>query len=490
MTKGIFLTCFGNRAYYYAVYNFAVSIKHYNKDIQICLFHDAGLNNALPKNCFEVFDKFIQIPDETINHKGLRDAAFIKMSIYKHLPFDYNLVLDIDSIALNDLNIILEELIERGGNYYAPISGTHKIEQGNDIASMCWAWADDIWERYNLNEDSVLPSVNSSFQFIKKCDQTKELFERMLANYENKIPLNKLRTQWGASQPDELYLNISLAQMNINPDLNKSYIFFPDTYASSFKREDILKKHFIFSYFGPKETTKVHMVRFYDNEMIRYCRARGINCYYKFSDIKNGKHANKRPIQHPKPLTTVNVNYKLMVHNDYRILVKVAGNKRIESLIEKANNPEMFFQLISPVEDSQNIIQAFNRDIPADGWDIMITLTDNFVCEVQGWDDILRTVFNKTTDMYLHYNDTLNNNEICLNGVIGKRYYERFKYVYHPSYTESHSIAAKEQMQVAKNARRYFNQKLIMFKNTDKKNDATEKDTTNYNQRKSKNFPK
>ena len=82
-------------------------------------------------------------------------------------------------------------------------------------------------------------------------------------------------------------------------------------------------------------------------------------------------------------------------------------------------------------------IQAINADIEnIKGWDIVLLASDDMVPVIQGYDDIIRRDM-KThfpdTDGVLWYNDGHQErlNTLC---ILGKTYYERFDYIYHPDY--------------------------------------------------------
>ena len=76
----IVLAAFGKRGYFFAAYNIAFTIKHYNPKANILLIHDKGLT-ALPQHELDVFDKLHAI-DEALTHpRGMFDAGFVYWSM-------------------------------------------------------------------------------------------------------------------------------------------------------------------------------------------------------------------------------------------------------------------------------------------------------------------------------------------------------------------------------------------------------------------------
>ena len=87
--------------------------------------------------------------------------------------------------------------------------------------------------------------------------------------------------------------------------------------------------------------------------------------------------------------------------------------------------------------NSKSKIQACNADIDkTDGWDIVMLASDDMIPVVQGYDEIIRKDMNdhfRDKDGVLWYNDGGQNNINTLS-ILGRKYYERFNYIYHPDY--------------------------------------------------------
>lgn len=89
------------------------------------------------------------------------------------------------------------------------------------------------------------------------------------------------------------------------------------------------------------------------------------------------------------------------------------------------------------VDKSKNKIEACNADIHyCNVWDIVILISDDMHVQIHGWDArIIR-------DMQKHYPDTNgclwyydgSQKSICTLSILGRKYYDRFGYIYHPSY--------------------------------------------------------
>ena len=292
-TRGVLLTCFGKRGYYFAAYNFAFSIKFHNPEIKIAILHDGQLEKELSYGFMQdVFDHKIRIPEEILWHGGRIDPAFIKINSLQFSPFDITLHLDLEMQAFQDLNVIFDELEADGGYYYAHTFNTHTIDKGRDFPDMVWAWCDDIWNHFNLPNDAVLPATNSSFQYWKKSREASELHLQLLNNYAYPIPIDRLRYAWGGSQPDELYLNVALAQKGITGKTPRPYLFMGNS-STDVQQDAIAKTYPIMCFFGNQNQTRPFFVEWYDGNLIRWHKQKGIAHFLKYHLIRDDKHANK-----------------------------------------------------------------------------------------------------------------------------------------------------------------------------------------------------
>lgn len=81
-------------------------------------------------------------------------------------------------------------------------------------------------------------------------------------------------------------------------------------------------------------------------------------------------------------------------------------------------------------------IMAINADIPTTMWDILVLISDDMIPEIRGFDNIIRQKMKENypdTDGVLWFFDGWRKdlNTLC---ILGRKYYDRFGYIYHPSY--------------------------------------------------------
>jgi hypothetical protein len=100
-------------------------------------------------------------------------------------------------------------------------------------------------------------------------------------------------------------------------------------------------------------------------------------------------------------------------------------------------------------------IHAINRDIKGD-FDILICVSDDMVPLKDYYDDrIAQDMAEHFPDFdgVLHYNDGSTNHQLMTLSIMGKKYYDRFGYIYYPEYKSL--WCDNEAMLVAKNLNKY-----------------------------------
>lgn len=296
-TTGVILIAFGKPSYMKMAFNMAISIKYHNPDLPITLVHDSGISALMPW-MLQYFNEFKEVnPEHLYDNIGTKQQTMnpgkAKTFIYEYLSYDHNLYFDIDGAVLRPLDGLIKACVDSGEPYQTQVVGWHTIDKGRDFSAMQWAWADDCWEHFNMSKDAKMPAINSSFAYIHRSPEAQALYKQIQENMANPIPLDKLRLQWGRSQPDELYTNIALAQTGIACELPYHPIYF----SLRLERDwaSVIEKYDVLGLFGGVHFTHKSVTDYYDRLMRKYCASMGFDHYFKWHMLGKDKHANKRP---------------------------------------------------------------------------------------------------------------------------------------------------------------------------------------------------
>lgn len=108
------------------------------------------------------------------------------------------------------------------------------------------------------------------------------------------------------------------------------------------------------------------------------------------------------------------------------------------------NNDEIISELISYnntkviVGKSDSKVDAINRDINInDDWDIILLASDDMIPQMKGYDKVITSLMQSTypdTDGILFFNDGFQEKKLNTLCILGKKYYQRFNYIYYPEY--------------------------------------------------------
>lgn len=297
-SKGILLLAYGKPCYGRAAYNMATSLKNFDKDISICLLRDHA---AFAKDNFDfsVFDEQI-----TIEKEDIINPAFAKTKVYDYSPYDETLYLDVDGCALKSVAPLMDKCSE-SKNYFSTVVFDTITKDGGGESNLIWAKKEDVWQHYQLNGEK-LPTTQTSVFFFKKQKETKELFDKWRYNLQtNPLPFEKLLSSWGGTQPDELYLSVTLAQIGIAPSIGNDVMFFGQKMDER-SRTKLAEDFYFLSIYGGKGFTRIDYVDWYERLIIRYASNRGSNIFFKTQYVFEDKHSNgSRAVLGAKPVQRI-----------------------------------------------------------------------------------------------------------------------------------------------------------------------------------------
>ena len=152
---------------------------------------------------------------------------------------------------------------------------------------------------------------------------------------------------------------------------------------------------------------------------------------------------------------------------------------------------------------NKNKIQAVNANISDFDFDIVLLASDDMIPKERGYDNIIRKHFETyfpDFDGVVHYDDGYQHDKLNTLSILGKSYFDKFGYIYHPSYISLWADNEFDEISRTLGKHRYIEQVIIKHEhpgtnmnviNDDLyiKNNAFElADRTNYNQRKAMNF--
>lgn len=148
--------------------------------------------------------------------------------------------------------------------------------------------------------------------------------------------------------------------------------------------------------------------------------------------------------------------------DDYLIVVSVdEDDKEMVAMIPEINRMK---NTAGYIGKPWGKIAAINRDVSLYiPWHILVNYSDDMVLS-NGWDEIVSNNVFKTwpdTDFFYHCNDGHVGERLPTMSIMGREYYERFGYIYHPAYKSVSCDAEAFYVALTLGKHKYFPEPIV-----------------------------
>lgn len=137
-------------------------------------------------------------------------------------------------------------------------------------------------------------------------------------------------------------------------------------------------------------------------------------------------------------LQTLSIYHSMIRDKDTKILISCDNDDLsmkqegiTEAIKDIHKNSEIKFG------DNKNKVEAINADIAGQEFDILLLASDDMIPVTPGYDVIIKEKMEELypdRDGVVWFNDGYQASNLNTLPIVGKKYYERFGYIYHPSY--------------------------------------------------------
>lgn len=119
--------------------------------------------------------------------------------------------------------------------------------------------------------------------------------------------------------------------------------------------------------------------------------------------------------------------------SDDTTMTRSLVSDEIKSIVKSASYSSVFYG------NNKSKIEAVNADMEKIEypWDIVVLVSDDMIPQVRGYDDVIRNYMLSKfpdTDGILWFNDGTQGKNLNTLSIMGRKMYESFGYIYHPSY--------------------------------------------------------
>jgi len=140
----------------------------------------------------------------------------------------------------------------------------------------------------------------------------------------------------------------------------------------------------------------------------------------------------------PEKFISVLDQYIAKAHEEVKLIVScdtddnTMNNKDMIARLKLYSNVELNFS------DNKTKIEAVNNNLAEVDFDILLLASDDMIPIEDGYDALIKKAMQKCypdLDGVLWFNDGHQGMKMNTLSIMGKKYYDRFNYLYHPSYT-------------------------------------------------------
>lgn len=268
LKTGIIIIATGHANYGNMAYNLALSIKSIEPEVEIAVvYSDAGLSH-LNTSQQEIFNYKIELPTE------YRTGFGVKLHLDQLTPFNKTLYLDADMLWLGKKPSELFEQLNGVG--FTIITEGNSDTPNNKY--YFWAEPSEIKTAYNVK---LIWQTRSEVMYFEKGT-------KVFKKAREISPESKLKTirRFGEFMPDELYFNISMALLGVDPHkANWMPGYWNRLHGEVMPNLSVLFREYFLLSFGSNAASPI-MKRAYDNVMIIVCNKLRLPYIFKLKSKK------------------------------------------------------------------------------------------------------------------------------------------------------------------------------------------------------------
>lgn len=281
---------FGKRGYHFAAANLAATLLHYAPTLRVEVRADAGSTYVPAAHRPGAWIDWEGPP----NTRGDRpDPGAMKANILDHLPDGDSLVLDADTIALQDIRPLLKALQADGRPYITDVIGQGDGSQ--PIAYTPWATPEQIRAKLGRNGPATFYGLNTSWQFVRKVEgRGPAVLQHVAMQWHARTwTTQELKARWGASLPDELLVATACTALDYSPAWPHPVTFYG---AQRLKLADVQSTYTLASLYGRgrgnHRAVQPAMVAQYDRHLAQVWKAAGVPYFTRLEVVTGDKHTN------------------------------------------------------------------------------------------------------------------------------------------------------------------------------------------------------
>ena len=176
-----------------------------------------------------------------------------------------------------------------------------------------------------------------------------------------------------------------------------------------------------------------------------------------------------------RPLKAQQAIDNILHHCDDTNFIILVSCDTTDNTMQTFSHPDS--RVIVCFSNNKNKIEAVNADIhKVVDWDIVVATSDDMQFQVKGFDNLIREAFKTSLinargdlisvndlDQFIHWDDGYQHGNVCTLSILGRDYYNRDNYIYHPDYKSLWSDAEATDVARIRGKYKYMRDNNIIF---------------------------
>jgi len=129
--------------------------------------------------------------------------------------------------------------------------------------------------------------------------------------------------------------------------------------------------------------------------------------------------------------------YHLLGSSNYEFVISCDTDDITMNNTEVLSRLKKYDNLTVCIGENKSKVEAINSDLNNKEFDILLLASDDMIPEVNSYDVIIKKIFQTRfpdLDGVLWLNDGFQGHNLNTLVIVGRKYYDRFNYIYHPDY--------------------------------------------------------
>jgi hypothetical protein len=299
MSRGVLLIAVGHPNFAKMAFNLAISIKANSPNTVIALAHNYENLNFIDLRYRKNIDIDFFLHEKYYRHKQKNAFGMMKTLMYDFTPFEQTLYIDVDSLMIKDktpdrffYEIEMHDFIIPHGGEMNPATDAHDNHTH-------WVRFGNVKNFFKFQNCKIMGHCQSSIIGFKKCELSKQIFEKAHHVYNVLSERNIAENMWFSTVPDELCFWLAHGIVGYTPTYNpEPFILFSWELRNITNYRNVYEHKDLATFPSAMSLLKSYEKNFYNLLVSHYAEKTKLPPLYFWIDKRNARPLNDVRLKH------------------------------------------------------------------------------------------------------------------------------------------------------------------------------------------------